>query len=98
MINRSNFACCISTFGMLTLAASVALAHHPIEAKFDKSSQATMTGQVTAVDWRNPHTHVFVNVTGPDGLENWAVELESPIILRQNGWRDDSLQPGDEVT
>src|SRR5687768_13060097 len=98
MNSRSKFAGYISSLGMLTLGASVALAHHPIEAKFDKASQATMTGQVTAVDWRNPHTHVFVNVTGPGGVENWAVELESPIILRQNGWRDDSLQPGDEVT
>jgi hypothetical protein len=98
MNSRSKFAGYISSLGMLTLGASVALAHHPIEAKFDKASHATMTGQVTAVDWRNPHTHVFVNVTGSNGVENWAVELESPVILRQNGWRDDSLQPGDEVT
>lgn len=79
------------------LLASVASAHHPIQAKFDTEASTTLTGRVTAVDWRNPHTHVFINVAGTDGVENWAVEVESPIILRANGWTKDSLQPGDEV-
>lgn len=76
----------------------IVLAHHPVEAKFDSSKQATMTGRVTAVDWRNPHTHVFINVDSNSGEENWAIELESPIVLRHNGWSDHSLQPGDEIT
>jgi hypothetical protein len=83
--------------GLFASGASVVLAHHPISAKFDSSKPATMTGRVTAVDWRNPHAHVFINVEGSNGEENWAVELESPIVLRHNGWSDSSLQPGDEV-
>jgi uncharacterized protein DUF6152 len=100
MMKRSKLADGFSALalGLLTLGAATALAHHPIEAKFDRNKETTMTGLVTAVDWRNPHTHVFMNVETPAGLENWAVELESPIILRQSGWRDDSLQPGDEIT
>ena len=42
---------------------SPAVAHHAVEAKFDETKPMTLTGIVTFVDWRNPHVHVFVNVT-----------------------------------
>lgn len=85
------------TLCLFALGQPVAQAHHPVTAKFDPAATTTMTGRVTAVDWRNPHTHIFMNVTGANGVENWAVELESPIILRQNGWANDSVKPGDEI-
>ena len=100
MIKRRTLADGIAAlaFGALTLSASASFAHHPIEAKFDRNSPATVTGYVTGVDWRNPHTHIFINVESADGIKNWAVEIDSPIVLRRNGWRDDSLQPGDKIT
>ena len=58
----------------------------------------TLNGIVTLVDWRNPHVHVFMNVKDAKGVLNWAVELESPIDLQQNGWNHDTLQPGDAIT
>ncbi|MFN0003319.1 MAG: DUF6152 family protein [Pseudohongiellaceae bacterium] len=82
---------------LLVLAAANVSAHHPIEAKFDTANAATLTGVVTAVDWRNPHTHVFMNVTTGSVVENWAIELESPIILRLNGWSNSTVQPGDQL-
>jgi hypothetical protein len=83
----------------LVLAATAALAHHEITAKFDDAKRATLTGVVTDVDWRNPHVHVFVNVAGDAGaVANWAIELESTIKLEKSGWRVDTLEPGDRVT
>ena len=29
---------------------------------------------------------------------NWAVELESPIDLKQSGWNQETLRPGDGIT
>jgi hypothetical protein len=91
---------------ILCLSASVALwpiaaafAHHPIQAKFDEAETVNLTGRVTEVDWANPHTHIFMNVTDESGvLKNWAVELPSPILLEWGGWRPDTLVPGDAVT
>ena len=40
-------------------------AHHVIAAKFDSAKTVTLRGAVTAVDWANPHAHVFINVAGP---------------------------------
>jgi hypothetical protein len=82
----------------LLLASRLLSAHHPIPAKFDDTKPVTLNGIVTLVDWRNPHVHVFINVRDPKGTLNWAIELESPIDLQQNGWSRESVQPGDTLT
>jgi hypothetical protein len=77
---------------------STAFAHHAIVAKFDDQKQVELRGIVTSVDWRNPHVHVFTNVTREGGaIENWAVELESTVLLKRSGWRHDTLRPGDAI-
>jgi hypothetical protein len=82
----------------IAAAASTALAHHEITAKFDETKHETLTGIVTSVDWRNPHVHVFMNVTDGRDVTNWAVELESTVALEQSGWRHDSVRAGDALT
>jgi hypothetical protein len=79
-------------------AASQSYAHHAISAKFDTSKPMQLEGIVTFVDWRNPHAHVFVNVSNENDILNWAIELESPVALRESGWRADTLVPGDAVS
>jgi hypothetical protein len=80
------------------LTASFATAHHAIVAKFDEAKQTQLQGVVTSVDWRTPHVHVFTNVTRADGtVENWAVELESTVLLKRSGWEHDTLRPGDAI-
>jgi hypothetical protein len=83
----------------LVLATAPLVAHHPISGKFDDTKPMTLTGIVTLVDWRNPHVHVFMNVgDAKTQIENWAVEIESPILLQQSGWLRESVQPGDSIT
>ncbi len=88
-----------AALGAAALAiAAAAGAHHAVEAKFDRGQARTFDGIVTAVDWRNPHAHVFANVTGADGTTaNWAIELESPVLLERSGWRRETLRPGDAI-
>ena len=79
------------TIAAAMLAVATTTAHHSILAKFDDTKPATVRGVVTLVDWTNPHVHVFVNVRDAKGADaNWAVELESPIDLK-----DERLEPGD---
>src|ERR1700732_4762849 len=79
----------------LLFGATAAWAHHAIQAKFDVAKTTTLSGIVTYVDWRNPHAHVFMNVTagaaGHSSVMNWAVELESPVELEMDGWKDNTL-------
>jgi hypothetical protein len=77
---------------------SAAFAHHPIHAKFEESSPVNFTGIVTNVDWSNPHAHIFVNVVNGGETLNWAIELESPLILQASGWSKTTVKPGDSIT
>jgi hypothetical protein len=91
-------AAAVAATAALAFGASTAFAHHEITAKFDETKHETIKGVVTSVDWRNPHVHLFLNVTTDAGISNWAVELESTIALQKSGWRPDTLQSGDTVT
>jgi len=79
------------------LAGTTVRAHHEITAKFDPAKNVTLTGVVSSVDWRNPHVHVFMNVTANRQVLNWAVELESPALLEMDGWVNTTVRPGDKV-
>jgi len=84
---------------LLVFGASASFAHHPVGAKFDEAKVTTLSGRVTAVDWANPHVHVFFNVKAADGSEvNWATELASVVELNWSGWAPDTLKAGDAIT
>jgi hypothetical protein len=84
--------------GLVLLGNAPLLAHHAILAKFDDKKPITLSGIVTAVDWKDPHVHLFVNVKAANQVLNWAIETESPIDLQASGWAADSVKPGDSVT
>ena len=70
---------------LLLLFATPARAHHS-GAMFDMAHLITLTGVVTKVEWTNPHTFMYVNVTNDKGVvEEWAIEVNSPNFLRHNG-------------
>lgn len=87
-------------FAMLLAAfvTTVALAHHSFEAEFDSSKPVTLKGTVTKVEWTNPHTWFFIDVTENGKVVNWAVEGGAPNVLFREGWKPTSLKPGDKVT
>lgn len=82
----------------LWIAAPV-LAHHSFAAEFDADDPIDLTGIVTKIEWRNPHTFFYIDVEAEDGrFENWALEMGSPNGLMRRGWTRNSLQIGDEVS
>lgn len=83
----------------LFLGAMQADAHHSFAAEFDAEKTVKITGSVTKVQWRNPHTYFYIDVTDEKGeVHNWALELGSPNVLTRRGWTKDTLQIGQTVT
>jgi hypothetical protein len=73
--------------------------HHSTAAEFDPGKPVKFTGTVLAVVWLNPHiyTHVEVKQQGGPSIV-YHVEGGSPNSLFRQGWRKDSLKPGEAVT
>ena len=93
-MKRWLYGCALIVLGVAPLAA-----HHVIAAKFDTAKKLTLRGPITAIDWANPHAHVFINVADGNGpIANWAIELESPVDLRRQGWTASTVGIGDVVT
>lgn len=79
--------------------ASALFAHHSFIAEFDRELVVDIAGTVTNVEWANPHARFYIDVEDDSGeIIHWNLELGSPNILMRQGWRRDSLKPGDMVT
>jgi hypothetical protein len=85
---------------MLGLAAnSPAVSAHHSFAMFDTTKRVTLTGTVTAFEWTNPHAYIELDVADEKGaIRHWSIELGSPSILMQGGWKFKDLKYGDKVT
>ena len=86
--------------GLAILAGAVPmLAHHSFAAEYDENKPVNISGVVTKMEWMNPHARFYVDVKGADGkVTNWNFELGAIPVLLKQGWRRDSLKPGDQVS
>ncbi len=83
----------------VALAVPAARPHHSFAAEFDADKPVKLTGTVTKVQWRNPHTYFYVDVPDDKGVvHNWAMELGSPNGLTRRGWTRETLKIGDTIT
>jgi hypothetical protein len=88
----------IAGFGLIVSVSPLA-AHHSFEAEYDFNKTVKLTGTVTKVEWLNPHARFYIDVMDDNGkVTNWNLELGPIVILVRQGWRKDSLKPGDQVT
>jgi len=81
------------------MAATPLPAHHSFGAEFDLDKPITLHG--TAVKWEmiNPHCYITLDVKNDDGsVTRWSIEMGAPSSLCRNGWRKDSVKPGDDLT
>jgi hypothetical protein len=85
---------------VLLASAGRVLGHHSFSAEFDASKPFKMSGTVTKVEWMNPHTFFYIDVTDEKTkkVTNWAMEMGSPNCLMRQGWTRNSMKVGERVT
>jgi hypothetical protein len=97
-ILRTKVCCATLLIAGIFGVASPVLAHHSFT-MFDMTKRLTLAGTVTSFEWTNPHAYIEIDV--PDdkgGTKHWSIELGSPSILMQSGWKFSSIHAGDKVT
>ena len=71
--------------------------HHSFSASFTEDI-IQAEGVVSRFVFRNPHVTIYMDVTDDAGNEvRWMVEGGAANLLRQAGWTNDSIQPGETL-
>jgi hypothetical protein len=79
------------------LLSGVAFAHHGI-ANFDLNKDIAINGTVAKLAFVNPHSWLYVDVTGADGkTTQWQCEMRAATVLRRSGWSEAMFAVGTTV-
>ena len=74
-------------------------AHHSVAVNFDSSQALTLTGRITELDIRNPHSQITLQVTERDGtVKEWFIEWSDRNALVRRKVPFHLLRVGDTVT
>lgn len=108
-MTRKTTLLALGALALLLVAGVPVVAHHAFGAEFDRDAPILIQGEVTRLEWVNPHTWIHIDATmlykaidgdtiHPDaGSEVWAVEGGTPNTLLRRGLRRECLTPGTEV-
>ena len=91
-------------FGVVVLGIALSalavpvFAHHSWTAEYDAKKPVAVKGVVSKVEWTNPHTHFYVDVTDAAGkVTTWNFEMASTPALERGGWSRKTLPVGTPV-
>ena len=84
---------------LVLIAAGTVVAHHSNAAQFDSTKRITIKGEVSKVEWTNPHAYFYVTVKDAGGKSvTWSLEGFPPNTLLRTGWKTSYLKAGDIVS
>jgi hypothetical protein len=73
-------------------------AHHG-GGTWDRNKNVELTGTITGIDFVNPHSWIYFDVVGPDGMTHaYRCEMRSATVLRRSGWTPEMFKAGEKVT
>lgn len=96
---RSRRATCLGPAIVAALLATASAWAHHSHPHYFRGSFTHMEGTITEVHWLNPHSWVYLEVTGDDGQPTvWALEGAAASTLQRNGWTPEMVEVGDTIT
>ena len=87
-IHRARLGVIACAAGVAVIASLPSAAHHSFAAEFDASKEIKVTGQVTELDWQNPHAWIHVGaaeVCERAGVQRGSDEPENEWECRTPG-------------
>jgi hypothetical protein len=87
----------LSAVAVGLLISTAAFAHHGT-AGYDMAKVVTLAGNVTKVDWTNPHIVIYMDAKDAGGsIQHWSLELSAPLLMQRFGWTKTSVKAGDQL-
>jgi hypothetical protein len=81
----------IATMGLTTPA----VAHHSVAGQFDTKNIVELTGVISQIDWINPHTYIYVDVSNEDGsVTSWQFESHPTAMMNKAGVTSEMIRDG----
>jgi hypothetical protein len=96
-MKRRLISVCLLTAVVVAGASSV-FAHHSFAAMYDASKPIRLVGKLTKIEWTNPHSFFYIDVTDAKGRVNsWTVEGAGPGALSRRGFNRGDIDLGDTL-
>ena len=88
----------ITCIAVLLASATAAFAHHGF-GTFELNKSVTYTGKLTRLEFINPHSWLYFEVTDANGkVTKHRCEMRSAHTLRRSGWKEELFPIGQQVT
>ena len=89
----------VAVIALFLSAVGPALAHHAFSAEFDQAKPVKISGEITRLEWVNPHAWLFIESKDADGkVTPWRFEMGAPNALLRAGWSKSDIKVGTAVT
>ena len=93
-----NFRRGLLALALAALAPLAAFAHHPFGAQYDGNKPVRLIGKLTRIDWTNPHSYFYLEVTNAKGeIVEWTLETAAPGALSRRGFKKGDIKIGDTL-
>ena len=81
------------------LSFVILMAHHGDAGRYEEGL-TLLKGTVVELQFLNPHSIIIFDLTDQTGkVVRWRAELGSPSgLIRDFGWKKNTLKPGDKIT
>ena len=92
----------LSFVGAVVVSLQPAVAHHsfaPLRTATGEDLIGIYDGVIDTYKLLNPHTALILGLDNDDGSRSdWLIEMSSSATLSREGWTDDALVAGEQIT
>ena len=87
----------VAVGGLLTVGTELQ-AHHAVASVYDLNKEIVLEGQLTKLNFVNPHPNMLVAVPNADGtVTEWTLTTASIQNLTRQGLNKTSIKPGESL-
>src|SRR5512134_76719 len=98
MSAMNNLVFGLAAAGGLLLVGTQLQAHHAVAGVYDLNKEIVLEGQLTKLNFVNPHANMLVAVPNQDGtVTEWTLTTASIQTLTRQGLNKTSIKPGESL-